>query len=344
MGDFANWSLNLGRWQGIHVRVHALFFLTAALAFYFLTREPAPHADWYTALGLLILFVSVLAHEFGHAAASLRASGNAELALVGPLGGLSWPTMPHEPHLELLSALAGPAINLAVWLVTAPMLLLAGVNLLDLLHPVQPQNLVDPAAPWLTGMKLICWINWLLFLVNLLPVYPFDGARVLRTLLWPAIGYHRSMMVVTWGTKVTAIALAVAAWVVSDISPASIVPPWFALSLVAIFLFFSAPNEVDRNDDPEPDGDMLSYDFSQGYTSLERSLDSTPNEPGLLRRWLSERRNARQRRRRQIEQEEEMQVDDILARLHELGLSALTPAERALLERVSARYRNRLGS
>jgi hypothetical protein len=45
-----------------------------------------------------------------------------------------------------------------------------------------------------------------------------------------------------------------------------------------------------------------------------------------------------------IEREEEQQVDAILARLHESGRDALSPQERALLERVSARYRNRTQS
>jgi hypothetical protein len=56
---------------------------------------------------------------------------------------------------------------------------------------------------------------------------------------------------------------------------------------------------------------------------------------------LDERREARAERQRQIEVEEERRVDDILARLHETGLQNLSAEDRALLDRVSARYRNR---
>ena len=45
----------------------------------------------------------------------------------------------------------------------------------------------------------------------------------------------------------------------------------------------------------------------------------------------------------EIEAEEERMVDAILSRLHTEGLESLSPAERELLERVSARYRSRLG-
>jgi hypothetical protein len=45
----------------------------------------------------------------------------------------------------------------------------------------------------------------------------------------------------------------------------------------------------------------------------------------------------------EIEAEEERQVDGILSRLHAHGMDSLTVDERKLLDRVSARYRNRLG-
>ena len=49
----------------------------------------------------------------------------------------------------------------------------------------------------------------------------------------------------------------------------------------------------------------------------------------------------RRRRRLFLEQAEERQVDEILLRLHETGMDGLSAKERALLNRVSARYRNR---
>ena len=88
----------------------------------------------------------------------------------------------------------------------------------------------------------------------------------------------------------------------------------------------------------------LGYDFSQGYTSLERStqsLDEKAQSP--ISQWLEQRRQARQRREEQQEADEERRVDEILARLHEHGLRNLSDEDRSILERVSARYRNRMG-
>jgi hypothetical protein len=88
----------------------------------------------------------------------------------------------------------------------------------------------------------------------------------------------------------------------------------------------------------------LGYDFSQGYTSLEQAAD-TPRrrERNFIQRWLDKRRDVKRRRTREVEEEEERRVDEILARVKDVGLEALAPDERALLQRVSQRYRNRQG-
>ena len=58
--------------------------------------------------------------------------------------------------------------------------------------------------------------------------------------------------------------------------------------------------------------------------------------------WQS--REAARQRREQIEADEEERVDEILARLHESGFDSLSRDERGILERVSARYRDRQNS
>jgi len=62
---------------------------------------------------------------------------------------------------------------------------------------------------------------------------------------------------------------------------------------------------------------------------------------GPVQRWLKRWRRLRRTRRRQLEIEEELRVDDILIRLHQHGLDSLSESDRALLRRMSARYRQR---
>jgi hypothetical protein len=86
---------------------------------------------------------------------------------------------------------------------------------------------------------------------------------------------------------------------------------------------------------------LFGYDFSQGYTSLERSTTRHEAQVGPITRWIQRRRQARFQRQREVEAEEERRVDDILVRLHTHGIDSLSDEDRSLLKRVSARYRQR---
>ena len=111
--------------------------------------------------------------------------------------------------------------------------------------------------------------------------------------------------------------------------------------MLAVFVFFSASTEAARAEQTDWNEELFSYDFSQGYTSLERSSEPRQQPQGSLQRWINGRRERRQRRRQMQEREEEREVDEILSRLHQSGMQGLTARERAILQRVSARYRNR---
>ncbi len=259
--------------------------------------------------------------------------------MIWPFGGLAQPHVPHEYQHELITAVAGPLVNLLICMFVAPLVWATHQDLGGLLSPLNPRGLID-GGPWLVLLKLTLWINWMLVLVNLLPAFPLDGGRVLRSILWRWFDYRTAVLVVTWGAKFLAAALCVWAWFKWGESN-SLVPSWVALLLLAMFLFFSAKQEMARLEEQELDEEMFSYDFSQGYTSLDRHFESPRPAANPLRRWLAERERVRQQKQMFVEQEEERRVDEILARLHETGMAGLSAKDRALLERVSARYRNR---
>jgi Zn-dependent protease len=289
---------------------------------------------------LLILFLSVLVHELGHCWMALRVGGYSDRIVIWPLGGLNPPHVPHDPQLELLTALSGPVANAIVMIFAAPLLVVAREDVLGLFVPFAPAGLTEGSA-FIVGLKLVFWINWLLVLVNLLPAFPFDGGHALRSLLWSQFEYRNAVLWVTRTAMVAALAMCFLAWWMKDIYTAAFVPAWVPLLLFAIFLWFGAQQEEARLDYGAVDDDFFGYDFSQGYTSLEQETPRQRTGPGLIRRWIEDRREARRQRQAAIEREEEQQVDAILARLHEGGLEHLTPHERDILERVSARYRNR---
>jgi Zn-dependent protease len=299
---------------------------------------------WYAPTLLGILLASLFLHEAAHVLAARRCGGHAEQVIVWPLGGLVPAAAPRDARAELLVGAAGPLINLLAAAAALPALLMLDKSRFwDLINPlVVPHGQVDSLTLWNylpECLALAFWLNWLLFLINLIPAFPLDGGRILHAGLWLTIG-QRSMLSAVLISQFMGLLLLVGAWLVHDSRDLSSV--WAPLAILGVVLFFSARSEAMSAPDSHRDDDPLGYDFSQGYTSLERELDAGQKaELGPVGRWLEERREARQERQRQLEEDEERRVDDILARLHITGLDGLSPEDRQILDRVSARYRNR---
>ena len=129
------------------------------------------------ALGLtsaLLLFASILAHEFGHALVARRHGIEVEEIDLWLLGGVSrMRGEAHQPSDELRYALAGPAVTAAIAVC---------FGLVALLLP----SSTPAAIRALVEYQVL--VNGLIFVFNLLPAFPLDGGRVLRSLLWRRSG------------------------------------------------------------------------------------------------------------------------------------------------------------
>src|SRR5262245_21031005 len=176
MSELSPWSLSLGRIYRVPLRVHSLFLAVAAFVIVLAGDQQNDELLGYGLLAVGILFASVLAHEIGHVVATVRAGGNCEGIIVGPLGGLAAIEAPRDAQAELAVGLAGPAVNLGILLVTLPLLLGAQVDLVPMISLLHPAQLLE-GEWWLVALRLTFWINGVLLVANLLPAFPFDGAR-----------------------------------------------------------------------------------------------------------------------------------------------------------------------
>jgi len=356
MRDQGIWSVSLGRWYGVQLRVHMFFLVFAAFTLYLSWLDAnaltGTSGDAWTGLVcILILLLSVAIHECGHLLVASRLGAHLDEIILGPLGGLGPPPTAIEPQSELVAVSAGPLANLGVCFTTAFCLALQDgaqqdVSVLGLMHPFSPRGILV-GDPLVVGMKITFWVNWLLILVNLIPAFPFDGGRALRAALMlinPNLDGPRAVAVVARVAKITALGLLLVAWLTINENPTYPLQTWFALVLLSIFVFFSAKKEEAMALHSQLEDALFGYDFSAGYTSLEHSgppLISTKPVTGPLVRWWKRRQELRAQRRRETEQQEECRVDQILSQVHERGLGSLSTEERDLLKRVSARYRNR---
>lgn len=162
-------SLKIGRWFGIDVFVHPTFWLLPLLVVLGgATNLPLELAALFGAFGCVAL------HEYGHAlAARLFGIQTRDITLY-PLGGVArLEGMPERPWPEVVVALAGPAVNVAIAAGLLGLLVLDGVNPLA-------GSFATPADALFARLL---WINLGLVAFNLLPVFPMDGGRVFRALL-----------------------------------------------------------------------------------------------------------------------------------------------------------------
>ncbi|MGA2248265.1 MAG: site-2 protease family protein [Verrucomicrobiota bacterium] len=166
---------------GIGVYVHWLWFLVAVYSVQYRTHEYTSMI-WNVA-EYLALFLIVLIHEFGHQLACRSVGGQTHDIVLWPLGGVAYVTPPQRPGAQLWSIAAGPLVN--VILVPILSLLLAGSAHLGWYDS-------NPNAYEL--LHSICWINAVLLIFNMMPVYPLDGGQILRSLLWFPFGRANSLL------------------------------------------------------------------------------------------------------------------------------------------------------
>lgn len=166
-------SLTVATIFGTKVRVHFTF----ALLLIWVGAVYFGQGGWAAAFAgiafILALFACVVAHEFGHILTARRYGIVTRDMILLPIGGLArLEHIPRIPQQELLVALAGPAVNLAI---AAILLILVGG-----FPETGWQSLFDPEARFLDRLALA---NLLIATFNMLPAFPMDGGRVLRALL-----------------------------------------------------------------------------------------------------------------------------------------------------------------
>lgn len=173
-------SIRLGKIAGIEVGVHYSWFVILALITWSLAAGFLPDryegwsqvAYWGTAIvAALLLFGSVLVHELAHSLVARARGFPVEGITLFILGGVSnLKAEARGPKDEFVISVAGPLTSLVLaaifWLV---------------LVPVGDRD--SPLAAVLTYLALV---NVLLALFNLLPAFPLDGGRVLRSIIWGA--------------------------------------------------------------------------------------------------------------------------------------------------------------
>ena len=182
------WSYRIATILGTEIRIHVTFVLLVAWYAFNAWSTGGRDAAVATAVFVLLVFLCILLHEFGHILAARRYGIRTPEVLLSPIGGLArLERLPEEPRQELIVALAGPAVTLLIALGLGGWLQLTGQQ--------QELRLLTPGSGHLVSD--LFRVNVFLLVFNLIPAFPMDGGRVLRALLSRRMGPVR-------GTRIAA--------------------------------------------------------------------------------------------------------------------------------------------
>jgi Zn-dependent protease len=187
-------GLRIGRIFGINIYVDWSWIFIFVLVLWDLAAGVFPelHPDWGPALvwgtalvASLLFFASVLAHELSHSVVA-KANGipvrDIRLFLFGGVSNIQ--REPSSPGVEFVMAIVGPltSIGLGVIFLFLSGAMAAGLDVVAG-NPLRALALLDPFS------TLLLWlgpINIILGIFNLIPGFPLDGGRVLRSIIWAA--------------------------------------------------------------------------------------------------------------------------------------------------------------
>lgn len=219
------WSLKIGTFAGIAVYLHWTFALL--IGWIFMTHLAAGETAREALAGvgfIMTLFGCVLLHEYGHALTARHYGVKTRDITLLPVGGIArLESIPVKPMQEFWVAVAGPAVNVVIAAMLFILLLPLGAE--QHLTGIQPDQ----------GRFLarLMWVNLFIVAFNLLPAFPMDGGRILRSLLAARIGRPRATVIAASIGQAMAVGLGIIGFFTNPI-----------LFIIAIVVFIGAQAEA----------------------------------------------------------------------------------------------------
>ena len=218
-------SFRLGRLFGIDIRIdYSWLFIAVLLTWNLSSVFAGLHPDWpmvesigIALLASLLFFGCIVLHELAHSLVAGRYGLRVRSITLFLFGGVS--NIEHEPpsaRAEFFMAIAGPISSILLgfvflFLAQASATFAPGVSRdLDVSRALAGLDPITTLLAWLGPINLVIGV------FNLVPAFPLDGGRVLRSILWGASGnLHKSTRRVSalgqvfgWFFIVTGIAMA----------------------------------------------------------------------------------------------------------------------------------------
>jgi Zn-dependent protease len=223
-----NWSFSIGRFAGVDFRVHVTFLFLLTFILLGESGRISPSLLVRGCILTVLVVISLVLHELGHALVAARQGFPVKAVILLPIGGVTIgdPSIQIDSarslRREVLIALAGPLVNAILAGTTAAVLLSLGMG-----SKLWTPPLISVADLGISFFR----INAFLFALNLLPAFPLDCGRILRS--W--LAQHREFRLAT--RRAVSLGHLFAALLM-------LAGVWFQwLMLVGVFVFMAAQME-----------------------------------------------------------------------------------------------------
>ncbi len=235
-------SFRLFRIFGIDIKLHLTFALLPLFLGVFYYKDYGLWVGLRAVVLVLLVFVCVLAHELSHSLVAKKYGIRVPEITLYPIGGVaSMQRIPRASRQEFTISIVGPISNFVIALLLFfPLYVLLG-----------KENLFSPSLEsWPRTFANVFWINPLLGIFNLIPAFPMDGGRILRSLLASRMNYVNATRISVFVGHIFAILFVLL----------GIWTKHWMLVLIAVFIYLSASNEErmvfyeDNKNRPVPPG------------------------------------------------------------------------------------------
>jgi len=329
-------TFRVGSLFGVEVRMYWTAAILMPLLFWSWVApfaETAAEELTLAGIGTVFLFVIIWTHEMGHIACGWRHGIRTDLITLSPLGGLAHMNAPAPtPRAELQIALAGPAVHLLWLAVFWPLQL------------VVPDRFAEvdgwTFAPLQYTLDFLVGTNVALLLFNLLPIFPLDGGRSFRALLSMRWHPNRATM---WATTVGFVGAGIL--IVLGLSRKdyqSAIPIIIGITCIQACINERRTarhaliyDERLRRELWESDPDA----WKSASAAVARDLTRPARRPGVFARWRARRADRRAEAARAADLALNREVDEVLERVHQVGMTGLSDRDKAVLKRAAERRR-----
>jgi len=234
------WTYPLFRIFGIPLHLHVSFLILLAILAIGGLIQQGPLEAAIQVGAVIAIFAGVVLHELGHSLVARAHHIPVVSITLYPIGGIArLREMPRKPSVELQVAAAGPAVSLALAGIAAGVRAIPGL----------------PELAWMLA-DLLFKANLILGLFNLLPGFPMDGGRILRSFLAMRRPYLHA----------TAISARIGQMVAVGLFIFGVLQGFLVMAVVAVFIFFAAQAEYRAVAIREAFGETVSL---PGYDPVE---------------------------------------------------------------------------